>query len=741
MENIENNKDTYLYDKENQRTLNKEENEEGGDDNLRKKSDLNNSFNSKLQFCPSEILSLQMEKLKQRKLSKSLANKELDNFIFNLDYNQINSLENLLPPQNGSTNFFFDNDNNINYNNNILNSQELKNYSNLDKISPKNFNQNGNKNDIYDKENKEDLQNLIYIREKEKLIELNKNNLKSLESILDENCDLISNYPLNTDDDQTEEKEKEKEIQYNNCKNQNNFNEIDNVNNDKIEINSDIWKRNSQNNKIIILDSQEQEHEDEIKQDNLMENYRMEEISTKKGVVLFQSVQQRKNYEEKISVLNTRIKKLREQEDELNKKLAIEKKKIMKSEQIRNGVLENKKRIELEKEQRQIEKEKLKQNILLEKEIRQNKINEAKILMQKEKIQKFKIVKQDKILVNSLKQTLQSQTNNIKNYQYFKNKQEEITMKVKRFQKCKEKEEELKNKFDSKIEKENKKAFELKLKLEKLEEQELEYLKRVENTLMRNTLEIDNLKNKNRSSINTQNPNLSFTENRSKGNFYSTSISASAGNTKLSTPIGTPKNSQLFKYNFASCPIKLETIYDGENEENEYLASQSNKKEKEPHNNKINKNISKITRTISQKFNVISNDNCNKNLKDKNLNEQNQVNGAEKKQIRKCDTVAKYDISKIYIQNNYLTQGNTVSNKKSIKHTSNTNAMVDKISINNINTKGKNKIKERPEWKNLVIKNRDINSNLSIKIGSEKDYNVCRKIDFSNNTHNTLKNI
>ena len=127
------------------------------------------------------------------------------------------------------------------------------------------------------------------LAEKEKIVELNKNHLKSLESILDENYDTISNDPAQSDDYQHEEKN-------------------ENVQNNQREIKS-------------INDSQECQ----------IENYSLEEQSIKKGAVLYQSVQQRKNYEEKVSILKNRLKKLKEQEDELNKRLVVEKKKIIKS--------------------------------------------------------------------------------------------------------------------------------------------------------------------------------------------------------------------------------------------------------------------------------------------------------------------------------------------------------------------------------------------------------------------------
>ena len=335
------------------------------------------------------------------------------------------------------------------------------------------------------------------------------------------------------------------------------------------------------------------------------------------------------------------------------------------------------------------------------------------------------MLKQDKILIKSMVQTIKSQTDNVRNYQYYKNKQEEITMKVQRYQKFKEKEDELKDKFDTKIEVENKKAYDLKSKLEKLEEKEIEYMKRLENTLIRNRLEIDTMQ------LNKTN-NCSFADLKVKGNFNS----ISAGNTKMSSPTNMTRNSAEVKFNFGSCPIKLETIYDGENEENEYLLTGSEIK-KEPHKVR-SKYQSTMTRVASQKTNPISNINLG------TKNEGRQINGAEIRIMKKHNSVAVYDFDNKISKNNYSTQENNSRFNKitpySITETDKRNNKATFRIKNKPNVpKDNTKLNERPEWKDIKIKNKDVNSSLSIKIGTDKE-NVARKIDFGNYTPKTTKN-
>lgn len=225
-------------------------------------------------------------------------------------------------------------------------------------------------------------------------------------------------------------------------------------------------------------------------------NSESKNVNTKtkeKGGILFDSVKERKSYEEKVNILRTRLKKLKEQEDELNKKFNQEKQKLNKVEKIRDNVNEDKKRVLIEKQQRMKESEQLKKQLLIEREKRKEKLIEAKETVKKEKEKKFNMIRKDKIVLNSLAESVKIQTDNMKSYNYYKNKQEEISSKVQRFQKYKEKEDLLKDKFNSKIVMEKNKTFDLKKKLEELEELEVQYIKRLETTIIRNRNEFENM--------------------------------------------------------------------------------------------------------------------------------------------------------------------------------------------------------------------------------------------------------
>ena len=78
--NLENSENSFSQKKADQDAP---QNDQERNDEKKDNTDLNR-YNSKLSFCPSEILNLQKERTRQRKLSKSLENKDFDNLIFNL---------------------------------------------------------------------------------------------------------------------------------------------------------------------------------------------------------------------------------------------------------------------------------------------------------------------------------------------------------------------------------------------------------------------------------------------------------------------------------------------------------------------------------------------------------------------------------------------------------------------------------------------------------------------------------
>ncbi len=227
---------------------------------------------------------------------------------------------------------------------------------------------------------------------------------------------------------------------------------------------------------------------------NVTTNTRYNSTSTReKGGLLFETIKERKTYEEKVNILQIRLKKLKDQEEDLNKKLKFEKKKVFKVDKIRDYVQENKKKYMLEKQLRQKEIERLKKVHLLEKEKQREKKNEKQENIKREKEKKFNLIKKDKMLLNSLVDSMKIQSSNVKCYNYFKNKQEEICSKVQRFNKYKEKEGVLNEKFHTKIFLEQNQTCNLKKELEKLEELEVEYMKKLENTIINNKKEFDHI--------------------------------------------------------------------------------------------------------------------------------------------------------------------------------------------------------------------------------------------------------
>ncbi len=212
-----------------------------------------------------------------------------------------------------------------------------------------------------------------------------------------------------------------------------------------------------------------------------------------KGGILYETVCERKIYEEKVQILQIRLKKLRDQEIEINRKISLERKKIHKVKKIRGTVVESKKKYLQEKDLRKKEVENLKKELLVEKEKRKEKLCEAKNSTKKEKEKNFSLVKKDRIIISSLVENFKKRTEDMKSYNYYKNKHDEILTKNQRIKRYKEKEDDLKEKYNLKIEKEKAKKENLKKTLEELEGLEVETMKKLEKTIIRNKIEFDSL--------------------------------------------------------------------------------------------------------------------------------------------------------------------------------------------------------------------------------------------------------
>jgi hypothetical protein len=216
-------------------------------------------------------------------------------------------------------------------------------------------------------------------------------------------------------------------------------------------------------------------------------------IETNKGKYLFDTVQERKNYEEKILNLNNRIKKLKDQEEELNKKVKLIKKVVVKEEKIKQGKDEIKNVLTNKKQELSEYIQKRKEVVLQEKNKRTIQNEKAKEDLLRKNKNTFDMARTDKMLVESMKTQYNSHILNVNNYKYIKAKQETIQVKTQRFQKQAEKEEKIKNEFEHKLEEENSKKEQLKRQLKDLEELEETCLMKLKTTLQKKNKELSQL--------------------------------------------------------------------------------------------------------------------------------------------------------------------------------------------------------------------------------------------------------
>jgi hypothetical protein len=219
----------------------------------------------------------------------------------------------------------------------------------------------------------------------------------------------------------------------------------------------------------------------------------IKEISSKeKG--LFQTVKEKKDYEDKIQILNNRIKILKKQEDEINKlakkmgKLAEKDAKIFQDKnQIKNVVNDAKvkKTKSLEKKKITVKNEKVKRNLNFEKS-KDEQIKKNKNI--------YDLAKTDKLLIESMVFQLNSHNSNMNNYKCIRVKQDLIQGKTNRFQKQSQKENKIRQDIQMKIQKEISETENLKGKLRNLEDYESECLNSLRKTIISKQREIKNMK-------------------------------------------------------------------------------------------------------------------------------------------------------------------------------------------------------------------------------------------------------
>ena len=265
------------------------------------------------------------------------------------------------------------------------------------------------------------------------------------------------------------------EIIYNNIDNDN----LDRRNSSFEEINSQLFINNNKLNKIT-----KHKHSNSI-------NTSFKGLNS---ITERSKVNERKTLEEQILILELRIKKLKDQEVQLNKSNINVQNKYKKEESTK---------IKKEKNKEELQKVRLERNELLvkqkskiEKAKKERKINlfKAQEDLKLKNKKNFDIARTDKVIMNTLSSQFTSHYTNVNNYKYLKEKEKKINSKTEKIKKIKEKEEKDKSIYISKIENEtlsNKRLFKQLEHLEKIENLCLEKLK---STKINNNLNLSNIK-------------------------------------------------------------------------------------------------------------------------------------------------------------------------------------------------------------------------------------------------------
>ena len=150
-----------------------------------------------------------------------------------------------------------------------------------------------------------------------------------------------------------------------------------------------------------------------------------------KGRFLLETLNEKKNYEDKVNALNNRIKKLQDQEKEINKKTGKLKEKYVIEQKIKSEKEEKKDLIENYKvnNEKKIEDKKLEIEVL-RKQRKEDKDKQTRDLLLKNKVNNFiknqKVysnAKNEKIFWRSIETDIKSHNSNLKNYKYLKVKQ------------------------------------------------------------------------------------------------------------------------------------------------------------------------------------------------------------------------------------------------------------------------------------------------------------------------------
>ncbi len=149
-----------------------------------------------------------------------------------------------------------------------------------------------------------------------------------------------------------------------------------------------------------------------------------------RGKLYLDTINEKKSYENKIQALNNRIKKLEQQEREINKQTGKLKEKYILEQKIKSDKIENKDLVintkkytefEIEKRKKEIEDRRNKRKQIAEKisqdHLFKNKVNISSLQ------KNYENAKQEKIFWESINQDIRSHNSNMKNYKYLKIKQ------------------------------------------------------------------------------------------------------------------------------------------------------------------------------------------------------------------------------------------------------------------------------------------------------------------------------
>ena len=210
---------------------------------------------------------------------------------------------------------------------------------------------------------------------------------------------------------------------------------------------------------------------------------RLNQNSNNKGKQLQQSVNEKKIYKNQILSISNRIKMLKDQEEDLNKKIKNIMTFALKDEKIKtekNNIKSVLNQVKIEKNQRL---EKNRQLIQSEKKKRTEKLEQTREETLKKKKDIFESAKNDKLILQTMNSQYNSHILNKNHYKYIKNKHHVIEERTDRFKKIAEREQQAVLKLDEKIMKENKEKEDLIKKLKELEETEERCLASLKKTL------------------------------------------------------------------------------------------------------------------------------------------------------------------------------------------------------------------------------------------------------------------